>query len=51
MERLAEFPVIDEYAIQGWFVLYFLMGVLAPLSIIYVQNLIKQKWEMKRQRL
>lgn len=51
IERLAEFPVVDEYAKQGWFVLYFMVGVFTPLSIIYFQNLIKQKWEMKRQRL
>lgn len=31
MARLAEFPVIEEYSKQGWFLLYFLVGVLVPL--------------------
>lgn len=31
MARLAEFPVIEEYSKQGWFLLYFLIGVLVPL--------------------
>lgn len=31
MARLAEFPVIEEYSKQGWFLIYFLIGVLVPL--------------------
>ena len=31
--RLAEFPVITEYSIKGWFVLYFLVGVSVPLIL------------------
>lgn len=31
MARLAEFPVIEEYSKQGWFLLYFFVGVLVPL--------------------
>ena len=29
--RMAEFPVIEEYSKQGWFFLYFIVGVLVPL--------------------
>lgn len=29
--RLAEFPVIEEYAVSGWWVAYFLVGVGVPL--------------------
>lgn len=29
--RLAEFPVIQEYSSQGWFVAYFIVGVIIPL--------------------
>lgn len=32
MARLAEFPVIAEYSVRGWFVLYFAIGVMIPLS-------------------
>ena len=31
MERLAEFPVIEEYSRQGWFILYFIVGTIVPL--------------------
>lgn len=29
--RLAEFPVITEYSQRGWFVMYFIIGVVIPL--------------------
>lgn len=31
--RLAEFPVIKEYSTKGWFILYFVIGVLIPLAL------------------
>lgn len=31
VERLAEFPVIVDYTSQGWFVLYFMVGMAIPL--------------------
>lgn len=37
--RLAEFPVIEEYSKQGWFLLYFLMGVLVPIGMSKVKYL------------
>lgn len=33
LARLAEFPVITEYSSKGWFVLYFMVGVSAPLVL------------------
>ena len=33
IEKLSEFPVIYEYANKGWWVAYFLVGVLLPLRI------------------
>lgn len=32
-DRMAEFPVIYEYANQGWFVAYFIVGVAIPILI------------------
>lgn len=32
IERLAEFPVIEQYSKEGWFVLYFLVGMLIPMG-------------------
>ncbi len=34
--RLAEFPVIEEYAYKGWWLLYCIIGVAIPLSIKYI---------------
>lgn len=31
IERLAEFPVINDYTSQGWFILYFVVGMAIPL--------------------
>lgn len=31
IERLAEFPVINDYTSQGWFILYFVVGMAVPL--------------------
>ena len=33
IERLAEFPVIEQYSKEGWFVLYFLVGMLIPMGL------------------
>lgn len=44
-ERLAEFPVCEEYAIRGWWIVYLLIGIILPLGIQYsfdwLQRLIK----------
>lgn len=31
IERLAEFPVINDYTSEGWFILYFIVGMGVPL--------------------
>lgn len=31
IQRLAEFPVINDYTSQGWFFLYFFVGMALPL--------------------
>ena len=33
IKRLAEFPVIEEYACQGWWVLYLTIGIVASLFV------------------
>lgn len=33
IERLAEFPVINDYTSQGWFILYFVTGMVVPLML------------------
>lgn len=33
MEHLAEFPVIEQYTKDGWFILYFLIGMGVPLVL------------------
>ena len=33
IERLAEFPVMEEYAYNGWWMLYFVIGVGVPLGV------------------
>lgn len=38
MTRLAEFPVIEEYAYQGWWLPYLITGVLMPLLVTFVIN-------------
>lgn len=35
IRRLAEFPVIEEYAYQGWWVLYLTIGVVLPLFFAF----------------
>lgn len=42
LERLAQFPVIGEYTNRGWFVLYFLVGIVFPLLLSMLKNEIKQ---------
>lgn len=37
--RLAEFPVIEEYSQQGWFLLYFFIGVIVPMEMTKIKIL------------
>lgn len=34
IQRLAEFPVIEEYAHAGWWAAYFIVGVVSPLLLL-----------------
>ncbi len=42
-KRIAEFPVIDEYASRGWCVAYFFVGVMVPLLWSYCYDNLKQR--------
>lgn len=42
IERLAEFPVIIEYSMQGWWLAYFLIAIAACCGIAYCNILIKK---------
>lgn len=42
LDTLAEFPVIHEYANNGWWVVYFLIGVMLPLGIDWLIRLFKE---------
>ena len=39
--RLAEFPVMDEYAYRGWWVAYLVIGILFPLILTKIVNKVK----------
>ena len=36
VESLAEFPVIEEYACQGWWVIYLIVGTGIPLGVVFI---------------
>lgn len=42
IKRLAEFPVIDEYACQGWWILYLMTGIVISLVIELVLSKTKR---------
>ena len=39
IERLAEFPVIEDYSKHGWFLLYFFVGVIIPVMMTKIKYL------------
>ena len=41
IEKLAEFPVITEYAISGWWLLYLIAGVCLPLLVTSMIEILK----------
>lgn len=42
IDRLADFPVINPYNVQGWWILYFVIGVAVPVvGTAYTDKLIK----------
>ena len=38
IERLGDFPVIAEYANQGWWIIYRIVGVTLPISGTYLYH-------------
>lgn len=44
IERLAEFPVISEYALQGWWLAYFSVALMVTLLIAYCNKWIEISW-------
>ena len=43
MKRLSEFPVIEEYARQGWWIAYLVVGVAVPVIWTYYYHLFKDR--------
>ena len=42
IEQLAEFPVMRPYQIQGWWILYFVIGVAVPvIGTVYTEKIMK----------
>lgn len=44
LARLAEFPVITDYAVQGWWTAYFLTGMVVTCAVAYCNHWIKSPW-------
>lgn len=44
IERLAEFPIINEYASKGWWVAYFLTSMIITSCIAYLNKFIRSSW-------
>lgn len=42
--RLAEFPVITDYAVQGWWLAYFLAAIVVTCAIAYSNRWIRYSW-------
>ena len=42
IERMSEIPALHEYTNRGWFILYFLVGMVFPLLLVMVKNKIKE---------
>lgn len=43
IKRLSEFPVIEEYAGQGWWIAYLIVGVAIPVIWTYYYHLLKDR--------
>lgn len=44
IEHLAEFPVITDYAVKGWWLAYFLVAMAVTSAIAYCNHWIKNPW-------
>ncbi len=43
IKRLSEFPVIEEYTRQGWWIAYLIVGVAIPVVWTYYYHLLKDR--------
>lgn len=43
IQRLAEFPIIDSYSKEGWWILYFVIGVFVPITLKYIGDKVFSK--------
>jgi len=43
IKRLSEFPVIEEYTRQGWWIAYLIVGVAIPVIWTYYYHLFKDR--------
>lgn len=49
IEHLAEFPVIEQYAYQGWWVVYMVIGIGTPICACYYKDILKNKTSFANQ--
>jgi fucose 4-O-acetylase-like acetyltransferase len=43
IKRLSEFPVIEQYATQGWWIVYLIIGVGVPVTGTYYYHLLEKR--------
>lgn len=43
IKHLLEFPVMIDYSINGWWIVYTLLGIIIPLGFAYIKNMIKNQ--------
>jgi hypothetical protein len=43
IKRLSEFPVIEQYATQGWWIVYLFIGVGIPVGGTYFYHMLREK--------
>jgi hypothetical protein len=43
IKQLSEFPVIDQYATQGWWIAYWFIGVGIPVGGTYYYHILREK--------
>lgn len=42
IEQIAYFPTIQEYSKHGWWLVYTIVGVIIPITVVYLKTKIKQ---------
>jgi hypothetical protein len=43
IKQLSEFPVIESYAHEGWWMIYFIVGVSVPVAGTYIYHRVRVK--------